>query len=115
MEEFFEKTQQYVKYVHLDRWQDEQFRMCTDTFHVGIILSMVDFVENYSFQPPNKIHSQYYHSDQVSIMVHITYRHGEDSTKEKRVILKEYHFCISDDKCHDLVLYNTTFNCSTIT
>ena len=35
-------------------------------------------------------------------MVHITYRHGEDSTEEKRVILKEYHFYISDDMCHDL-------------
>ena len=35
-------------------------------------------------------------------MVHITYKHGEDSTEEKRVILKEYHFYISDDRCHDL-------------
>ena len=35
-------------------------------------------------------------------MVHITYRHGENITKEKRVILKEYHFYISDDRWHDL-------------
>ena len=35
-------------------------------------------------------------------MVHITYIHGEDSTEEKMVILKEYHFYISDDRCHDL-------------
>ena len=35
-------------------------------------------------------------------MVHITYRHGADSTEENRVLLKEYHFYISDDRCHDL-------------
>ena len=34
-------------------------------------------------------------------MVHITYRHGAYSTEYNRVILKEYHFYISDDKCHD--------------
>ena len=40
-------------------------------------------------------------------MVHITYRHGVDSTKEKRVILKEYHFYISDDRCvqHNFQLF----------
>ena len=35
-------------------------------------------------------------------MVHITYIHGVDTTEEKRIILKEYHFYISDDMCHDL-------------
>ena len=35
-------------------------------------------------------------------MVHNTYRHGADNTEEKRVILKEYYFYISDDRCHDL-------------
>ena len=35
-------------------------------------------------------------------MVHITYRHGAYSTEEKRVILKECHFYISDDMCHGL-------------
>ena len=35
-------------------------------------------------------------------MVHITYRHGENSNEEKGAILKEYHFYLSDDKCHDL-------------
>ena len=71
------------------RWQDEQFRACRDTFPIGTILSVVDFAENYTLKPQKEIHGQYYHLDQVSIMVHITYRHGADSTGEKRVILKE--------------------------
>ena len=45
MEELFEKTQQYVKHVHVTRWQDEQFIACRDTFPIGTILSVVDFAE----------------------------------------------------------------------
>ena len=102
MEEFFEKTQHYVNHVHVACWKDDQFRPCQDTFPIGTILSVVDFAENYTLQPQNEIQSQYYHLDGVIIMVHITYRHGEDSTEENMVILKEYHFYISDDMCHDL-------------
>ena len=100
--EFRGKIQQYIKHVDMARWQDEQFRICRDTFPLGTILSVVDFAENYTLQPQNEIQSQYYHSEQVSIMVHITYRHGPDSTEEKRVIVKESHFYISDDRTHDI-------------
>jgi len=101
VKEFIEKTRQYVQHVHLARWQDEKFRICRDTFPRGTILSIVDFAENYTLQPQNEIQSQYYHSEQVSLMVHITYRHGPNSSEEQREILKEYHFYISDDRCHD--------------
>ena len=73
------------------------------------MLSVVDFVENYTLQPQNEIQFQYYHSDQVSIMVHVTYRHGPDSNEQNRVILKEYHFYISDDWCHDLAYVQHCF------
>ena len=63
MEELFEKTQQHVNHVHVARWQDEQFRVCKDTFPIGTILSVVDFAENYTLQPQKEIQSQYYHSD----------------------------------------------------
>src|SRR5712692_8930139 len=99
--EFHGKIQQYIQHVDMARWQDEQFRICRDTFPLGTILSVVDFAENYTLQPQNEIQSQYYHSDQVSLMVHITYRHGPNSSEEQREILKEYHFYISDDRCHD--------------
>ena len=35
-------------------------------------------------------------------MVHITYRHVQDSNEEKCVILKESHFDISEDQTHDI-------------
>ena len=100
--EFHGKIQQYIQHVNMSRWQDEQFRICQDTFPLGTILSVVDFAENYTLQPQNEIQSQYYHSKQVSIMVHITYRHGQDRNEEKRVILKGSHFYISDDRTHDI-------------
>ena len=99
--EFREKIQYYIQHVHMAWWQDEQFKLCRDMFPLRTILSVVDFAENYSLQPQNEIQSQYYHSKQVSIMVHITYKHGPYSTEYNRMILKENHFYISDDRTHD--------------
>ena len=68
---------------------------------------MIDFAENYTFVPQKEIQSEYYHSDQVSMLVHILYRHAEqnfnhiESMSENRHIIKEYHFYISDDRTHD--------------
>ena len=99
--EFRGKIQYYIQHVHMAQWKDEQFKLCRDTFPLGTILSVVDFAINYSLQPQNEIQSQYYHSEQVSIMVHITYKHRSDSTEENQMILKESHFYISDDRTHD--------------
>ena len=77
--EFCGKIQQYIQHVDMRRWQDEQFKICRNTFPLRTILSVVDFEENYSLQPQNERQSQYYHSEQVSMMVHITYQHGPDS------------------------------------
>jgi hypothetical protein len=61
---------------------------------------MVDFAKNYSFQMQNEVQSMHWHSYQISILVHITYRfdpnfdvHDDDSK-----ILIEYHFYISNDR-----------------
>ena len=80
-----------------------------DKFPIGTILLVVDFVEKYTLQLQNDIQSQYYHSDQASIMAHITYRHEADRTEQKMVILKEYHFYTSNDKCHDLDFVQQSF------
>ena len=68
---------------------------------------MVDFVENYTFEAQTEIQSEYYHSAQVSIFVHVLYRHAQqnvddiESTNDNRHVIKEYHFYISDDRTHD--------------
>ena len=98
---FHGKIQYYIQHVHMAQWQDEQFKLCRDTFPLETILSVVDFAENYSLKPQTEIQSQYYHSEQVSIMAHITYRHGPNSTEENKMILKESHFYISYDQTHN--------------
>ena len=75
-------------------------------FSVGTIFSVVDFVENYTFEAQKEIQSDYYHSDQVSIFVHVLYRHVEHNddikgTNENQHVIKEYCFYISDDRSHD--------------
>ena len=35
-------------------------------------------------------------------MVHITYRHRPDSNEQNKVILKDVHFYINDDRSHEL-------------
>ena len=43
--EFPGKIQQYIQHVDMARWQDEQFRICQDTFPLRTILSVVEFVK----------------------------------------------------------------------
>ena len=61
--DFCGKIQQYIYHVDMAQWKDEQFRICQDTFPLGTILLVVEFVENYTLQPQNEIQSQYYNSD----------------------------------------------------
>ena len=76
MEKFRVKIYKYIKHCHIARWKDLQFKQSRDVFPKGTILSVVYFVENYTFSPQKEIQSEYYHSDQVSIFVHILYRHA---------------------------------------
>ena len=60
--------------------------------------------------------SEYYHSDQVSMLFHILYRHAEQnirhikSTSENQHVIKEYHFYISDDRTHDTYFIQHCFD-----
>jgi hypothetical protein len=65
---------------------------CNDLILDDTIISHVVFAENYTFQVQNKIQSMYYHSYQLSILVHITYRVNLDYIEdgdEPRIILDE--------------------------
>ena len=78
-----------------------------EIFPTRTILSIVHFAENYTFSTQKEIQSEYYHFDQVSIFVHVLYRHsqqyvdGIEITCDNRDVIKEYHFYISDDRTHD--------------
>jgi hypothetical protein len=72
-----------------------------------VILSHIDFAKNYTFQIGNEIQSMHWHSFQVTILVHITYRlnitynpfYSETNSETK--VIKQSHFYVSNDKEHD--------------
>ena len=84
-----------------------QFKTPHENFPTWTILSIVDFAENDTFVAQNEIQSEYYHSDQVFMRVHILYTHAEQNvdhieiTNENRHVIKEYHFYFIDDRTHD--------------
>ena len=87
--------------------ETSEFKHSREVFKPCTILSMVEFIENYTFSPQREIQSEYYHSDKVSIFIHVLYKHaqvnvdGVDITLESCNVIKEYHFYISDDCDHD--------------
>ena len=96
MDKFQSHIYKYIKHSHRFRWQDLEFKHSREVFEPGKILSVVEFAENYTFDPQRETQSQYYHSNQVSIFVHVLYRHaqvsidGRDSTPQSRNVIKEY-------------------------
>ena len=73
---FRNQIYKYIKHSHSARWHELQFKKSRDVFGKGTILSIVNFAENFTFTPQKEIHSKYYHSNQVSIPIHIMYRHA---------------------------------------
>ena len=55
----------YIAHAHGAKWQDRQFRACLASFQIGVVVSVVDFAENYTFAPQIEIQSEYYFSEQV--------------------------------------------------
>ena len=100
---------EYARHTHRARWLDLQFKLCKDTFSLDTIVLVVDFVENYTLEPQNKVQEKYYTSQQVSIFVYITFIHSPTNTEDDRNILREYHFYISNDRSHSMEFVHGCF------
>ena len=96
----------YKVHTFRQTWLARQFKACKEDFPVGSIVSVIDFAENYAFQPQDEIQSMHWFNVQVTLLVHISYQHtqldidGIESTEIERHILKEFHFYVSYDKVH---------------
>jgi hypothetical protein len=97
------KLQFFVHHSFVARWQDAQFRKCLDNIPEDAMVSVVDFVENYSFEIQNEVQSMHWHSYQISILVHIRWvrNPAADPNDESTKNIMTYHFYKSDDPCHD--------------
>ena len=67
----------FITHNFIVQWQTKQYRVCLATFPLASILSIVQFVENYSFVEWNEIQEMYFSSMQVTILVHVLYRWNE--------------------------------------
>ena len=100
---FREHLSKFIKHNFVYRWQAEQFKECLHTFPEDVVVSVVDFAENYTFKEQDEIQSMHWFSSQVTIFVHITYVRIAGSVQ------KYYHFYISDDKSHDTLFVQHCF------
>ena len=95
-EYFKTKLPQFVKHNFIARWQEDHCKRSMQSLGKDVILSHIDFAENYTCEIQNQIQSMYWCSTQISILVHITYQFKPDG-----VMMKESHFYITDDEKHD--------------
>lgn len=103
--------QKFIKHNYVACWQDSQCHLAMETIPEGVLISHVDFSENYTFAVQDEIQSMYYHSYQVTIMVHITYRRNPDFVEDGDFpkLIKAAHFWISDDREHDTLFVQFCF------
>ena len=77
LKKFESEIYKYTKHSHRARWQDLQFKHSCEIFLARTILSAVDFAKNYTFAAQKEIQSEYFHSDQFLIFVHVLYIHSQ--------------------------------------
>jgi len=97
------KLQHFVKHNFVARWENKHFKRCIKYFPTNTMVSIVDFIENFSFEVQNEMQSMHWHTYQISILVHINFRHNLAPNRydEDSKILIEYHFYISNDCNND--------------
>lgn len=101
---FFTPTvQHFIRHNFIAKWQTQQAKLLQACLQAGAVLTHIDFAENYSFEAQNEIQSMYYHSDQVTILVQVTYSldAGADIVDGGVQMIRETHYYISDDRMHD--------------
>ena len=86
----------FIHHNYTARWQAQQFKDCIAKFPTDVVVSVIDFAENYTFKEQNEIQSMHWFNFQVTILVQITYVRTLSDKVEKFI-----HFWISDDKLHD--------------
>jgi hypothetical protein len=55
LKKFEEEIYKYTKHSHRSRWKYVQFKQSREVFPPGTILSVVDFVQNYTFTAQKEI------------------------------------------------------------
>ena len=65
MRHFEHQIYPYIEHTHTKKWKYRQFRACLESFPRGLVIFVVNFVENYTFAHQQEIQSEYYFSQHV--------------------------------------------------
>jgi hypothetical protein len=106
------KLVKYVLHNFISKRQEKEFKRTLSRLQPDTILSCIDFSQNYSMKVQDEVQSMHWHSQQITILVHITYMWNpeyDEQVPESR-ILKESHYYVSDEKEHDSLYVQHAFN-----
>jgi thiaminase len=56
------KLQHFVRHNFVARLEDKHFKKCIKHFPSNVMVYVVDFVKNYSFEMQNKVQSMHWHT-----------------------------------------------------
>lgn len=91
--------------------QEAQFQDLMGGIPRDTVISCIDFSENYTMMVQDEFQSMHFRKTQVTILVHITFRLNPLWTCEndERLIIKDVHYCVSDEPNHDTLLVQHAF------
>lgn len=96
------KVQSFVTHNFVANWQDGECRNMMENVPHGVLISHIDFAENYTFAIQNEVQSMHWFSTSITILVHITFFRAPTTPEgEDGGMVKHTHYYISDDKKHD--------------
>lgn len=95
------KVKVFIKHNFVASWQDQQCKEMMKNVPEGVVISHIDFAENYTFQIQNEVQSMYFFSSSITILVHISMQREASQDGEEGLIKKTTHYYLSDDKQHD--------------
>jgi hypothetical protein len=64
------RLQKFITYNFVAHFQEEQYKTCLENFMLESCMSIIEFVENYTFQDFNEIQEMHWHClDFITILV----------------------------------------------
>jgi len=92
------RLQKFILHNFMARFQEEQYKTCLETFPPEIVMSIIDFVEMYTFMDFNEVQEMHWHSFQLTILVHIYYQWNptylENPNIDAKKLIIEYNYYI---------------------
>ncbi len=101
----------FIVHNYVLQWHEKEFKNYLQCIPKDVVISCIDFSDNYVFMVQNEIQYMHWLSFQIIILVHIMYRWNKefDLVEFGCIILKEIHYYIFYEKEHDTLFIQHAF------